>query len=38
MDCYTLKNGVKIPAIGLGTYPLMGDTLTRALVDAYNIV
>lgn len=37
MDCYTLKNGVKIPAIGLGTYPLMGDTLTRALVDAYNI-
>lgn len=37
MDCYTLENGVKIPAIGLGTYPMKGDVLTKTIVSAYNI-
>lgn len=30
-----LKNGVEIPHIGLGTYPMMGPQLTKAVLNAY---
>ena len=31
-----LSNGVEIPPIGLGTYPMMGEELTNAVVNAYH--
>ncbi len=31
-----LSNGVKIPHIGLGTYPMTGDILKRAVLKAYS--
>lgn len=30
----TLNNGIEIPGIGMGTYPLKGDRLTKAIVSA----
>lgn len=32
-----LSNGVKIPHIGLGTYPMTGEELTNAVVNAYQV-
>ena len=32
-----LTNGVEMPHIGLGTYPMMGQQLTDALLAAYNV-
>ena len=32
---FLLSNGVEIPAIGMGTYPLNGQVLTMAVHDAY---
>ena len=32
-----LSNGVEMPHIGLGTYPMMGQQLTDALLAAYNV-
>ena len=31
-----LSNGVEIPTIGLGTYPMYGNTLTEAVLSAYS--
>lgn len=31
-----LHNGVRMPAIGLGTYPLMGDALYQSVSNAYD--
>lgn len=33
-DCITLSNGVKMPRIGMGTYPLQGEMMTKAVVAA----
>ncbi len=33
----TLNNGIGIPPVGLGTYPMTGLTLTDAVKSAYNI-
>lgn len=30
-----LSNGINIPPIGLGTYPMYGNTLTEAVISAY---
>lgn len=30
-----LSNGIEIPQIGLGTYPMYGETLTTAVISAY---
>lgn len=35
MQDIILSNGVEIPRIGLGTYPMIGETLTSAVVTAY---
>ena len=35
MDKLTLSNGVKIPQLGLGTYPMYGETLTKSVISAY---
>lgn len=35
MDKLTLSNGVEIPQIGLGTYPMYGETLTKSVISAY---
>lgn len=32
---FVLSNGIEIPAIGMGTYPLNGATLINAIFDAY---
>lgn len=32
---FLLSNGVEIPAVGMGTYPLNGQVLTAAVHDAY---
>ena len=32
-----LSNGIEIPHIGLGTYPMMGKQLTDAVVNAYQV-
>ncbi len=32
-----LSNGVEIPHIGLGTYPMRGEELTKAVVNAYSV-
>lgn len=36
MEYVTLRNGVKLPMIGFGTYPLKGDELRNTLQKAYN--
>lgn len=35
MHNVTLSNGVAMPCIGLGTYPMYGETLTQAVMSAY---
>ena len=35
MDNILLSNGVEMPQIGLGTYPMYGDTLSNAVLAAY---
>ena len=35
MEDRVLCNGVQMPAIGLGTYPIMGDTLNNVVDAAY---
>ncbi len=35
MDKLILSNGIEIPPIGLGTYPMYGDTLTNSVISAY---
>ena len=35
-DTFFLSNGVEIPAIGMGTYPLRGNVLMDAICDAYS--
>lgn len=35
MDKLILSNGIEIPQIGLGTYPMYGDTLTNSVISAY---
>ena len=35
MDKLILSNGIEIPKIGLGTYPMYGDTLTCSVISAY---
>ena len=35
MDNILLSNGVEIPQIGLGTYPMYGETLSNAVLAAY---
>ena len=37
MEYITLRNGLKLPMIGFGTYPLKGDELRDTLQRAYNI-
>lgn len=37
MKYVTLNNGVKMPMVGLGTYPLSGDTLVNTVKDAINV-
>ena len=37
MKTFELKNGNKIPCIGLGTWQLNGDTCTKAVIDAIDI-
>lgn len=37
MNSVILSNGVEMPSIGLGTYPLYGDVLTNTLYEAYKI-
>ena len=37
MNGVILSNGVEMPSIGLGTYPLYGDVLTNTLYEAYKI-
>lgn len=32
-----LSNGVSMPHIGLGTYPMMGQQLTDAIINGYNV-
>ena len=34
MKIRTLSNGVEMPSIGMGTYPLQGDAMTKAVVAA----
>lgn len=34
---YLLANGVKIPLVGIGTYPLNGETLKKTVYDAYHV-
>lgn len=36
MEYVTLRNGVKLPMIGFGTYPLKGDELRNTLQKAFN--
>lgn len=36
MEYVTLRNGVKLPMIGFGTYPLKGEELRNTLQKAYN--
>ncbi len=36
MEYVTLRNGVKLPMIGFGTYPLKGEELKATLQKAYN--
>lgn len=35
-DCYTLSNGVKIPCVGFGTWKLLEEECTQAVIDAVN--
>lgn len=35
-NVFKLRNGVEIPALGLGTYPMKGEVLRRAVMDAYD--
>jgi diketogulonate reductase-like aldo/keto reductase len=35
MHNVTLSNGVAMPCIGLGTYPMYGETLTQTVMSAY---
>ena len=35
MNNIVLSNGIEIPPIGLGTYPMHGETLTNAVLAAY---
>ena len=35
-DLFLLSNGIKIPALGMGTYPLNGQVLSNAVHDAYD--
>lgn len=37
MNSVILSNGVEMPNIGLGTFPLYGDVLTNTLYEAYKI-
>lgn len=37
MNSVILSNGVDMPSIGLGTFPLYGDVLTNTLYEAYKI-
>ncbi len=37
MEYYTFENGVKLPLIGMGTYPLTGDVLKMSMLSAYKI-
>lgn len=37
MEYVTLNNGVKMPKVGLGTYPLCGETLVNTVKDAINV-
>lgn len=37
MNKITLSNGVEMPRMGLGTFPIYGDDLTRVLSDAYQV-
>lgn len=32
-----LSNGVEIPSIGLGTYPMYGKTLSEVVISAYSV-
>lgn len=34
-NAFLLSNGVEIPAVGMGTYPLNGQTLLNAVHEAY---
>ena len=36
MEFVTLRNGIKLPMIGFGTYPLKGEELKATLQKAYN--
>ncbi len=36
MDYTTLRNGVKVPFVGLGTYPMRGDVVKNAVRSAIN--
>lgn len=37
MQYFKFENGVKIPMVGLGTYPLKGDVLSATIKDAINL-
>lgn len=37
MNSIILSNGVEMPSIGLGTFPLFGDVLTKTVSEAFNI-
>lgn len=37
MEFVTLRNGIKLPMIGFGTYPLKGEELKATLQKAFNI-
>ena len=34
MEYVTLLNGIKMPMVGLGTWDLRGDEVTRAVLEA----
>ena len=34
MEYYTLNNGVKMPALGFGTFPLNNDDAERCVLEA----
>ncbi len=37
MQYHEFQNGVKIPMIGFGTFPLKGEVLSAAIKDAINV-
>lgn len=37
MDTYKLYNGVEMPIIGMGTWPLAGENLERLMKEALSI-